>query len=86
MDFALGTGSRSSSSRLASTCVLRTVMPVTLPPGRFRLATKPVATGSKPVKKMIGMDVVAALAATIGGPAVNDGAHPLLYQIGGQRS
>ncbi len=65
MAFAFGTNSRSSSSRFASTSVLRTVMPVTLPPGRFRLATNPLATGSKPVKKMIGMDVVAALAATM---------------------
>jgi hypothetical protein len=42
--------------------------PVTLPPGRFRLFTKPLSTGSKPVKKMIGIVVVAALAAETDGP------------------
>jgi hypothetical protein len=57
-------------------------MPVALPPGRFRLATNPFATGSKPVKKMIGIDLVAALAATTEGPVKNDnGVHPPLNQI-----
>jgi hypothetical protein len=36
---------------------------VTLPPGRLRLATKPVWTGSPPALKTIGMVVVADLAA-----------------------
>jgi len=39
-----------------------------LPPGRFKLATKPDVTGS-PVVKMIGFVVVASLAARVaGGP------------------
>ena len=37
--------------------------PVTLPPGRLRLATRPSLTGSLPVAKTIGIVVVAALAA-----------------------
>ena len=38
--------------------------PVTLPPGRLRLATRPSLTGSLPVAKTIGIVVVAALAAS----------------------
>ena len=39
--------------------------PVTLPPGRLRLATSPVATGSEPPVKTIGMVAVAAFAARV---------------------
>jgi hypothetical protein len=39
------------------------LMPVTLPPGRLKLATRPYRTGSLPVLKTIGMVAVAALAA-----------------------
>ena len=46
---------------------VQVVTPVTLPPGRFRLATRPVATGSSAVEKTIGMVVVAALAACAAG-------------------
>src|SRR5258708_32466252 len=35
-----------------------------LPPGLFRLATRPTSTGSAPVLKTIGMVAVAALAAS----------------------
>jgi len=41
--------------------------PVTLPPGRLRLATRPSLTGSLPVPKTIGTVVVAALAASAEG-------------------
>ena len=41
--------------------------PVTLPPGRLRLATRPSLTGSPPVAKTIGIVVVAALAASAEG-------------------
>src|ERR1700736_6625785 len=45
--------------------------PVTLPPGRLRLATRPSLTGSAPVMKRIGIVDVAALAAsTDGSPPV----------------
>jgi ABC-type uncharacterized transport system substrate-binding protein len=40
------------------------VTPVILPPGRLRLVTRPVVTGSSAVTKTIGMVVVAALAAS----------------------
>ena len=46
MTVAAGTNSRSSSSRFGSTSKFKPVIPVTLPPGRFRLATNPAATGS----------------------------------------
>src|SRR5262249_17293350 len=39
--FALGTSSRSNSSRFAPSEVTRKVTPVTLPPGRLRLETRP---------------------------------------------
>ena len=39
------------------------VTPVRLPPGRFRLATSPILTGSAATAKTIGMVAVAALAA-----------------------
>src|SRR6516165_6203881 len=67
--FALGTSSRSNSSRFAPSEVTRKVTPVTLPPGRLRLETRPISTGSAPVAKTIGMVLVAALAATAAGGA-----------------
>jgi hypothetical protein len=39
--------------------------PVTLPPGRARLATRPSLTGSSPPKKTIGVVEVALFAARI---------------------
>jgi hypothetical protein len=42
---------------------LRQLTPVMLPPGRFRLGTRPLFTGSSPAAKTIGSVVVAALAA-----------------------
>ena len=48
-----------------STSVPKKLTPVTLPPGRLRLATKPALTGSPPIVKTIGIVVVAALAAKI---------------------
>ena len=41
--------------------------PVTLPPGRAKLATRPLPTGSRPATNTIGMVVVAALAASAAG-------------------
>ena len=35
------------------------MMPVALPPGRARLATRPTSTGSTPTTKTIGIVVVA---------------------------
>ena len=61
---AVGTTLCSSSSRFGSSSTLSVVTPVRLPPGRFRLATSPSATGSAPVRKTTGMVLVAALAAS----------------------
>ena len=44
------------------------MIPVTLPPGRFKLATSPNATGSPPIVKTIGISKVAAFANLIGAP------------------
>jgi hypothetical protein len=47
------------------------VMPVTLPPGRFKLPTSPNTTGSAPMVKTIGIADVAVVAArTEGTPPV----------------
>ena len=45
----------------------RKVTPVMLPPGRARLETKPLLTGSSPVIITMGIVFVAALAARIAG-------------------
>jgi len=42
-----------------------------LPPGRFRLATSPAATGSNPTWKTIGIIAVAALDACAAAPVSN---------------
>jgi hypothetical protein len=54
-------------SRLATNSEVKVLMPVALPPGRARLPTKPSLTGSSATPKMIGIVVVAALAASDGG-------------------
>src|SRR6516225_12321782 len=64
---AVGTSACSSSSRFDPTCAVKLVTPVRLPPGRARLATSPIATGSPPTKNTIGIVVVAALAASVAG-------------------
>ena len=43
------------------------VAPVTFPPGRLRLTTSPVSTGSLPIANTIGMVAVAAFAASAAG-------------------
>jgi hypothetical protein len=59
-----------SSSRFGAISTFNWVAPVTLPPGRLRLATRPSCTGSPLVVKTIGIVVVAALAATAAGVLV----------------
>ena len=59
-----GMTSRKSSSRLPARSVDWSDRPVTLPPGRARLATRPVPTGSPPSAKTIGMTDVACFAAS----------------------
>jgi len=63
----VGTSWRSSSNRFAPNSAARKLAPVTLPPGRLRLATRPSLTGSAPLVKTIGTVVVAALAASAEG-------------------
>jgi len=60
---AAGTISRRSSSRFATNSVVKILIPVRLPPGRARLATRPSRTGSSATTKTMGIVVVAALAA-----------------------
>ena len=50
--------------RFGPSWLLMKLMPVTLPPGRFRLATNPYWTGSLPLANTIGMVAVADLAAS----------------------
>ena len=65
--FAVGTSSRSSSSRFGPSSVFKFATPVTLPPGRARLATSPATTGSDPIWKTMGIVAVAAFAASAAG-------------------
>jgi hypothetical protein len=59
---ALGTAPCSNSSGFGPTSTLNRVTPVILPPGRFRLATSPICTGSAIVVKTMGIVAVAAFA------------------------
>src|SRR5262249_30140529 len=61
---AFGTSSCSNSSRLGASVLYRKLVPVTLPPGRLMLETRPRLTGAPPIEKAIGMVAVAALAAS----------------------
>ena len=54
-------------SRFPSSDGPRMLTPVAFPPGRLRLATSPSLTGSPPRSNTIGMDAVAALAASADG-------------------
>ncbi len=60
---AAGTNPRNSCSCFAAR-PSKLAIPVTLPPGRLRLATNPRPTGSATCTKTIGTDVVACLAVT----------------------
>src|SRR5215813_824214 len=60
---AVGTNSSRTSKRFGPRRLTKRLTPVRLPPGRLKLSTRPVLTGSAPVKKTIGMVLVAAFAA-----------------------
>src|SRR5215470_9815939 len=62
-----GATSFSSSSRFEPSSGVMRDSPVTLPPGRARLATKRSATGSEPPVMTIGIVLVACFAALISG-------------------
>ena len=69
MSAAVGTASFSSCIRLALSCTDSSVSPVTLPPGRARLAINSVATASPAAGAMtIGMLEVACFTASVAGP------------------
>jgi hypothetical protein len=59
----LGTSSCKSSSYLGPNSLANQLTPVTFPPGRLRLVTRPTLTGSAPLVKTMGIVAVAALAA-----------------------
>src|SRR6266516_3568769 len=61
---APGASSRNISNCFATSSTVWKLTPVALPPGRLRLGTRPIATGSLPIAKTIGMVVVAALVAS----------------------
>ena len=60
---SLGTASLSISSLLVFSSGAKLEFPVTLPPGRARLATRPAPTGSAELVITMGMVLVAPFAA-----------------------
>ena len=83
---AAGTSSRRSSSRFATNSAVKKLMPVRLPPGRARLATRPSLTGSSATPKTMGIVVVAALAANAAATSARgDHGNPSANQFGRQR-
>src|SRR5437870_11595597 len=81
---APGASSRNISNCFATSSTVWKLTPVALPPGRLRLGTRPIATGSLPIAKTIGMVVVAALVASDAATRRGDHGHPPADQIGGQ--
>ena len=67
MTEAVGTNSCTSSSRFGANSTANAVAPVTLPPGRLMLATRPICTGSLAVVKTMGVVVIAAFTASTPG-------------------
>ena len=63
---APGTRVRSNSNRFAVNSALKKLIPVRLPSGRARLATRPDPTGSSLTPKTIGTVAVTAFAALAG--------------------
>ena len=62
---ALGISSSKRLSCLPASSAVRKVIPVTVPPGRLRLVTRPYCTGSSATAKTIGIVEVAAFAARV---------------------
>ena len=79
-----GMSSRRSSRRFATSSALKILMPVRLPPGRARLATRPSLTGSSVAMKTMGIEVVASLAASEAPATVAIAATGLRTEIGRQ--
>jgi hypothetical protein len=72
-----------SPSFFASTACVNRLTPVTLPPGRLRLTTRPDLTTSLPLVNTIGIVVVAAFVASA--TERNNNRHPTMNKIGCQR-
>src|SRR5713226_9762671 len=70
MMLAVGTISWRICSRFGLTSTFNVTAPVTLPPGRLRLATRPSSTGLLLVVKTMGIVVVAAFAMRLAGVLV----------------
>ena len=66
---SLPRASMSSSTRFPLNSGVRRLNPVTFPPGRAKLATRPALTGSPTATITIGMVLVAAFAARLAGVA-----------------
>ena len=64
---AVGSNSRSNAKRFCTSTSKKIFMPVALPPGRLRLATRPSLTGSSGILNTIGILVVAEIAARAAG-------------------
>jgi hypothetical protein len=64
---AAGTNSCNSSNRFGAISTFNECTPVTLPPGRLRLATRPSLTESPAVLKTIGIVRVSVFAASAAG-------------------
>src|SRR5215831_20858935 len=83
---ALGSNSCKIPSRLVPSSAFMELIPVKLPPGRLRLATRPISTGSAPTPKTIGTVAVIAFAASAAVCARRGGdhGHSPLHQIAHQ--
>jgi len=68
MRLANGTTLRNNCIRLATSSVVKKLTPVRFPPGWFRLATSPCVTGFPAEPNIIGIVVVAVLAASVPAP------------------
>ena len=66
----VGISSCNSSSHFDATSNVNVVVPVRLPPGRFRRATSPSSTGSPATKNTIGMAAVASFTANTEGVVI----------------
>ena len=64
---AAGINFRNNSWRFPPSATVKRLTPVMFPPGRARLAMRPNFTGSSPLVITIGIDAVAALAASAAG-------------------
>ena len=73
-------------NRFASMRLVIRVTPVTLPPGRLKLSTRPALTGSPPIPNTIGIEDVALLGRERRRVAANRSEHvdPAAHQIGRQ--